>query len=155
MPWIGINGNNPAAWALDVEPGDTTPSTAASWALHKLSGGPHLHDGFGVAERAGRRGRLPTPMRSHVRRWIADPRWRSAYRARLQRHPVVLGVEVRRQHRALGLLAVSQDDRPGRLQMYAPRRQEYGKLSYAGAGSCSLMDAAPAPRTTRGTGGKP
>ena len=70
VPWIGVNGNNPAAWALDVEPGDATPSTAASWALHKLSGGPHLHDGFGVAERAGgsrprcaltSAGGLPTP----------------------------------------------------------------------------------------------
>ena len=63
----------PRGLGLDVEPGDATPSTAASWALHMLSGGPHLHDGFGVAERAGRRGKLPSPIHSHVRRRIADP----------------------------------------------------------------------------------
>ncbi len=33
------------------------------------------------------------------------PHRRSAHRARLQRHPVVLGLEIRHQHREAGLLA--------------------------------------------------
>ncbi len=79
---------------------------------------------------------------------------------RLQRPPVILGDEVRHQHRGSGLLAAGPDQArasrrmgapssrcpaplirgrartsAGRLQMYAPPRQEYGKLSYASVGA--------------------
>jgi len=40
----------------------------------------------------------------------------------------------------------------GGLQMYAPPRQEYGKLSYAGAGSYTQIGAVPALCVTSGSG---
>jgi hypothetical protein len=39
--WIDTNGTDPAASVLDVEPGDATPSGAASWALQKLNDQPN------------------------------------------------------------------------------------------------------------------
>ncbi len=38
--------------------------------------------------------------------------------------------------------------------MYAPPRQEYGKLSYAGAGSYTQIGAVPALYATSGSGWK-
>lgn len=85
------------------------------------------------------------------------PHRRSARRARLRRHPVVLEVPLRHQHRGPGLLArrtlITATPAPGptrptvatsplpagvergpqvHVQQRAPPRQEYGKLSYAG-----------------------
>ena len=39
--WIDTQGSDPRASALDVEPGDATPTDAASWARAKLSADPN------------------------------------------------------------------------------------------------------------------
>ena len=41
--WIDTQGTDPAAAALDVEPGDATPEMAASWAWHRLHADPNAH----------------------------------------------------------------------------------------------------------------
>jgi hypothetical protein len=76
--WIDTNGSDPHASALDVEPGDATPSMAASWARAKLSANPRsvaiiytMQSEWPAAQAAI--GSLPAQMRSHVRWWIADP----------------------------------------------------------------------------------
>ncbi len=76
--WIDVLGTNPAASVLDVEPGDATPSVAASWAFRKLSAQPDavarlytMRSEWPAVQAAV--GTLPPPMRSHVRYWIADP----------------------------------------------------------------------------------
>ncbi len=76
--WIDTNGSDPGAAALDVEPGDATPSMAATWAWHKLHADPHglaiiytMQSEWPAAQAAV--GSLPANMRSHVRWWIADP----------------------------------------------------------------------------------
>jgi hypothetical protein len=77
--WIDTNGSNPhAAGALDVEPGDATPTSAAQWVHQKLSADPNS-----TAVVYTMRGEwpqvqsaissLPSQMQSHVRYWIADP----------------------------------------------------------------------------------
>jgi len=76
--WIDTNGTNPQANALDVEPGDATPTEAASWVSAKLSANPHsdpivytfLADWGPVQSNINA---LPSWMQSHVRYWIADP----------------------------------------------------------------------------------
>ena len=76
--WIDTRGTDPAAAALDVEPGDATPSVAASWAWHKLRATPgtvariYTMISEWPAVKAAIGG-LPQRMRSHVRYWIADP----------------------------------------------------------------------------------
>jgi hypothetical protein len=76
--WIDTQGTDPAASALDVEPGDATPTVAASWAWHKLSATPravaHIYPMISEwpAVKAAIAG-LPHRMRAHVRYWIADP----------------------------------------------------------------------------------
>jgi len=76
--WIDTNGSDPRAAALDVEPGDATPSLAASWARHKLSAEPKS-DAILYTMRAewpavqSAVATLPSHMRSHIRWWIADP----------------------------------------------------------------------------------
>ena len=76
--WIDTQGYDPAAQALDVEPGDATPSIAASWAWHKLSAAPgdvariYTMISEWPAVRAAI-ATLPQRMQSHVRYWIADP----------------------------------------------------------------------------------
>jgi hypothetical protein len=76
--WIDTNGRDPAASALDVEPGDATPSVAAHWARCKLHEKPHslariytMRSEWPAVRNAI--DRLPTTMRHHVRWWIADP----------------------------------------------------------------------------------
>jgi hypothetical protein len=76
--WIDTNGSDPRASALDVEPGDATPSMAATWAWRKLHSDPHgiaiiytMQSEWRAAQAAV--GHLPARMRSHVRWWIADP----------------------------------------------------------------------------------
>lgn len=76
--WIDTRGTDPAAAALDVEPGDATPSVAAQWAWHKLRATPgsvariYTMISEWPAVKAAIGG-LPQRMRTHVRYWIADP----------------------------------------------------------------------------------
>ena len=76
--WIDTNGSDPHASVLDVEPGDATPTTAASWAFHRLKENPHglariyTMRSEWPATQAAIHG-LPSWMRSHIRWWIADP----------------------------------------------------------------------------------
>jgi L,D-peptidoglycan transpeptidase YkuD (ErfK/YbiS/YcfS/YnhG family) len=76
--WIDTNGSDPSASALDVEPGDATPSGASQRVKEKLSAQPN-----GVAIVYTMRsewqavkdaiGSLPASMPGKVRYWIADP----------------------------------------------------------------------------------
>jgi len=76
--WIDTQGTDPAAAALDVEPGDATPSIAAQWAWHKLTATPgavariYTMISEWPAVKAAIAG-LPQRMQSHIRYWIADP----------------------------------------------------------------------------------
>ena len=76
--WIDTTGTDYAASILDVEPGDATPSGAASWALHRLSARPNalariytMRSEWPAVQAAV--ATLPARMRSHIRWWIADP----------------------------------------------------------------------------------
>jgi hypothetical protein len=76
--WIDTNGSEPAASALDVEPGDATPAGAARWARQRLKAYPRSlaiiytfrNDWQQVKDSVAD---LPAWMRSRVRYWIADP----------------------------------------------------------------------------------
>jgi hypothetical protein len=76
--WIDTNATSPSASVLDVEPGDATPSAAASWAWHKLNSDPsslariYTMRSEWPAVRAAISA-LPSQMQSHIRYWIADP----------------------------------------------------------------------------------
>ncbi|HUN30684.1 MAG TPA: hypothetical protein VMU95_01590 [Trebonia sp.] len=76
--WIDTNGSNTHADALDVEPGDATPSQAAQWVSAKLSASPHS-DAIVYTFKSdwssvrGSIDGLPAWMQSHVKYWIADP----------------------------------------------------------------------------------
>jgi hypothetical protein len=76
--WIDVTGFDHAASVLDVEPGDATPTLAASWAWHRLHAQPralaHIYTmrSEWPAVKAAI-AHLPAKMRSHVRYWIADP----------------------------------------------------------------------------------
>jgi len=76
--WIDTTGLDHAASVLDVEPGDATPSLAASWAWHRLHADPHalariytMRSEWPAVQAAV--SALPGKMRSHIRWWIADP----------------------------------------------------------------------------------
>jgi hypothetical protein len=77
--WIDTNGSSPkAASALDVEPGDATPTGAAQWVQQKLTASPHstaivytMQSEWPQVKAAV--GTLPSSMQSHVRYWVADP----------------------------------------------------------------------------------
>jgi hypothetical protein len=76
--WIDTRGTDPKAAALDVEPGDATPSVAASWAWHKLHAADNsvaiiytMRSEWAAAKAAV--DTLPAHMQSHIRWWIADP----------------------------------------------------------------------------------
>ena len=76
--WIDVTGYNHNASVLDVEPGDATPSLAASWAWHRLKDRPTalariytMRSEWPAVQAAV--AKLPAKMRSHVRYWIADP----------------------------------------------------------------------------------
>ncbi len=76
--WIDTTGSDYAASALDVEPGDATPTLAANWARHRLAEHPHseaviytMRSEWGAVKAAV--DALPARMRSEVRWWIADP----------------------------------------------------------------------------------
>ncbi len=76
--WIDTRGSDYQASVLDVEPGDATPSMAATWAWHKLRANPgslaciYTMRSEWPATRAAI-STLPAHMRSHIRWWIADP----------------------------------------------------------------------------------
>lgn len=76
--WIDTNGSDPRAAALDVEPGDATPSLAANWVWRKLRDAAHsvaiiytMRSEWPAVQAAV--DKLPWHMRTHVRWWIADP----------------------------------------------------------------------------------
>jgi hypothetical protein len=76
--WIDVQGTDYAASALDVEPGDATPSVAANWAWHRLDAYPNaiahiytmLSEWPSVQAACAT---LPAWMRARIRWWIADP----------------------------------------------------------------------------------
>jgi hypothetical protein len=77
--WIDTNGSSPkTASALDVEPGDATPTGAAQWVQQKLSASPNstaivytmLSEWPQVQSAIST---LSSQMQSHVKYWIADP----------------------------------------------------------------------------------
>jgi len=76
--WIDVNGSNPSANVLDVEPGDATPAGAAVWVQQRLSGHPKevaivytmRSQWQAVKDNVAH---LPAWMQSKVRYWIADP----------------------------------------------------------------------------------
>jgi hypothetical protein len=76
--WIDVTGYHYTSSVLDVEPGDATPSLAASWAWHRLHAQPRdlahiytMRSEWPAVQAAI--AHLPAKMRSHVRYWIADP----------------------------------------------------------------------------------
>jgi hypothetical protein len=76
--WIDTNGSNPHADVLDVEPGDATPTQAATWVQQKLSASPNstaiiytMRSDWGAVQQAV--SQLPSWMPSHTKYWIADP----------------------------------------------------------------------------------
>jgi hypothetical protein len=76
--WIDTNGSDKHADVLDVEPGDATPSGAASWVKDKLSASPRsvaiVYTMISQWQAVkGDVAALPQSMQSHVRYWIADP----------------------------------------------------------------------------------
>jgi hypothetical protein len=77
--WIDARGTDPlGASALDIEPGDATPTIAANWARAKLTADPHAiaHLYTMISEWPAVRAAvatLPHQMQTHIRWWIADP----------------------------------------------------------------------------------
>jgi hypothetical protein len=76
--WIDVDGTDPAAPVLDVEPGCATPAVAASWVVRRLTAEPHavaiiytMISEWPAVQAAV--GTLQSPMRSRIRWWIADP----------------------------------------------------------------------------------
>jgi hypothetical protein len=76
--WIDVHGSNTSADALDVEPGDATPASAAAWASAKLTKDPDSTAIIYTFKAAwgpviSNINALPGWMHSHVKYWIADP----------------------------------------------------------------------------------
>jgi len=76
--WIDTNGTDPHAAALDIEPGDVTPSQAPAWVEARLAVDPTgtailytFRSDWSQVQSAV--STLPQWMQSHVRWWIADP----------------------------------------------------------------------------------
>jgi len=76
--WIDIDGSDPQAAVLDVEPGNASPSIVASWVTRRLSTVPGslaiiytMIDEWPAARAAV--ATLPAAMQARVRWWIADP----------------------------------------------------------------------------------
>ena len=76
--WIDVEGTDPGANVLDVEPGCAAPSAVPGWITQRLTAHPAALaiiytsiDEWALArsEAAG----LPAAMRAQVRWWIADP----------------------------------------------------------------------------------
>jgi hypothetical protein len=78
VTWIDTSGSDPRAAALDVEPGDATPATAASWTWQKLHAAAGsiaviytMRSEWPATQAAI--ATLPAAMQHQVRWWIADP----------------------------------------------------------------------------------
>jgi hypothetical protein len=76
--WIDVNGGDTNATALDVEPGDATPSEVAGWVRARLTAHPGavaivytMRSDWAAAKASV--ATLPASMRDQVRWWIADP----------------------------------------------------------------------------------
>jgi hypothetical protein len=76
--WIDTNGTDPHAAALDIEPGDVTPSQAPGWVKSRLAYDPSgtailytFRSDWSQVQSAV--STLPQWMQSHIRWWIADP----------------------------------------------------------------------------------
>jgi hypothetical protein len=76
--WIDTRGYDYKASALDVEPGDATPSVAASWAWHRLKADPGaiarlytMQSEWPALKSAV--SSFPAQMQHRIHWWIADP----------------------------------------------------------------------------------
>ena len=76
--WIDTDGHDANADALDVEPGDATPSEVAGWVQRRLSTHPGavaivytMRSDWAAAKASV--ATLPASMQAQVRWWIADP----------------------------------------------------------------------------------
>ncbi len=76
--WIDVVGTDPAASAVDVEPGDVTPNVVPSWVSRKLTADPSglaiiytSRAEWPVVQSAV--STLPAWMIARIRWWIADP----------------------------------------------------------------------------------
>jgi hypothetical protein len=76
--WISITGHDYGASVIDVEPGNASPSQAASWARHRLSAHPHavariytMLNEWDATKAAV--ASLPAQMRARIHWWIANP----------------------------------------------------------------------------------
>ena len=76
--WIDTDGTDPHAAALDIEPGDVTPSQAPAWVEARLAYDPSgtailytFRSDWSQVQAAV--STLPQWMQAHVRWWIADP----------------------------------------------------------------------------------
>jgi hypothetical protein len=78
VTWIDTRGYDYKASALDVEPGDATPSVAANWAWHRLKADPHavariytmISEWQAVKSAVAS---FPAQMQHRIHWWIADP----------------------------------------------------------------------------------
>jgi hypothetical protein len=76
--WIDTQGHDYKASVLDIEPGDATPSVAASWAWHRLKANPHavarlytmISEWPAVKSAVAS---FPAQMRERIHWWIANP----------------------------------------------------------------------------------
>jgi len=79
VTWIDTNGTDPkGATVLDVEPGDATPASAATWASQRLTTHPRalaviytMRSEWAATQTAITT--LPHWQQHHIRWWIADP----------------------------------------------------------------------------------
>jgi len=76
--WIDINGSDPSASVLDIEPGCATPSQAPGWVSSRLTAQPHavaiLYTMLSEwAQVQAAVATLPSWMQAQIRWWIADP----------------------------------------------------------------------------------
>jgi hypothetical protein len=79
IAWIDVSGSDINASAIDVEPGNATPSVAANWALAKLDAQPggvawiYTMESEWPAVQYAVATTVPSRMWSHIHWWIADP----------------------------------------------------------------------------------
>jgi hypothetical protein len=78
VTWIDTRGYDYKASALDVEPGDATPSVAANWAWHRLKSDPHAVARLYtmISEWPALKAAVssfPAQMQHRIHWWIADP----------------------------------------------------------------------------------
>lgn len=72
--WIDTNGSNPHANALDIEPGDASPGTAAGWVHANSNPVVILYSSISTWDAVKASVATLSPQdQSRVRYWIADP----------------------------------------------------------------------------------